>query len=303
MLKVGVFGEDVRKLQEVLNDDPMTIIANAGPGSPGQETSYFGQLTRDAVMRFQERYRQEILMPNGLSAGTGIVGPSTIAVLSGLKAPSDQSDMNTGNSLPNSFAVTTVSATSSVASVAASNPNLKNLDRFLADIDTVSTKQGISAQVVSDIKTQIIKDAATTTDLRAAFLDLVEKGNDSTAQSDSLFAKAVTSLSATLERLFFPEKAIASAMVPFGGALVYPFYCICSENWLIAIEPLPPTYAVLLTYEPFSQAFLSHNIPATNWLLGEYTKGAPCEEYVPPYECITLPSEGMITPIVGSSPL
>lgn len=81
-LKQGDRGTDVRALQVILNQDVQTRIADTGPGSLGQETDYFGALTHNAVVRFQEKYRQDILVPNGLLVGTGFVGPSTRAKIS-----------------------------------------------------------------------------------------------------------------------------------------------------------------------------------------------------------------------------
>jgi len=76
-LSVGDRGEDVRNLQETLNLNSETRIALFGPGSPGNETTYFGTLTKQAVIRFQEFYFSEVLTPSGLSYGTGFVGVST----------------------------------------------------------------------------------------------------------------------------------------------------------------------------------------------------------------------------------
>lgn len=80
-LQVGSVGGDVALLQQVLNSDPVTQITNFGPGSPGQETIIFGQLTKRAVIKLQEKYRSEVLTPAGLSTGTGFVGPTTRVLL------------------------------------------------------------------------------------------------------------------------------------------------------------------------------------------------------------------------------
>lgn len=77
-LKVGDVGQDVLELQKILNRDSETRVANSGPGSIGNETNYFGNLTKNALIKYQNKYRSEILTPVGLSYGTGYFGPSTI---------------------------------------------------------------------------------------------------------------------------------------------------------------------------------------------------------------------------------
>ncbi len=76
-LKVGMSGDDVKALQVAMNRDPETRVSEVGAGSPGNETSYFGSATKHAVIKFQEKYRAEILTPVGLTVGSGFFGEKT----------------------------------------------------------------------------------------------------------------------------------------------------------------------------------------------------------------------------------
>lgn len=80
-LKLGDSGTDVAQLQKLLNQDPETRVAFSGVGSPGQETEYFGALTRAAVIKLQDKYRAEVLFPVNLTVATGYVGAQTRAKL------------------------------------------------------------------------------------------------------------------------------------------------------------------------------------------------------------------------------
>ncbi len=80
-LRYGVRHAEVALLQKILNTDRETQIASTGAGSPGNETYYFGPATKRALIKFQEKHRDEILTPWGLSRGTGFLGEKTRAKL------------------------------------------------------------------------------------------------------------------------------------------------------------------------------------------------------------------------------
>jgi len=83
-LKQGMADIAVKYLQIILNQYPDTQVAQTGVGSSGKETNYFGLKTKQAVIKFQEKYKDTILEPLGLINGTGIVGKTTKAKLNQL---------------------------------------------------------------------------------------------------------------------------------------------------------------------------------------------------------------------------
>jgi peptidoglycan hydrolase-like protein with peptidoglycan-binding domain len=104
-LKVGDSGSDVLVLQKILNSNQATQIAVSGSGSPGNETAFFGLLTKNAVIKFQNLYANDILAPNGLTVGTGYVGATTRAKLTSLL------NTSTSSSSVSSVATTTITTT------------------------------------------------------------------------------------------------------------------------------------------------------------------------------------------------
>ncbi len=83
-LRQGSVGADVKELQTLLNKDPETRVALSGAGSSGRETTSFGSLTRQAVIKFQAKYASDVLYPAGISFPTGVVGSMTRAKLNSL---------------------------------------------------------------------------------------------------------------------------------------------------------------------------------------------------------------------------
>ncbi len=76
-LKEGATGIDVKYLQMILNADPDTMVAQQGPGSPGEEVESFRESTTRAVKAFQRKYADEVLRPAGLILSNGIVNEHT----------------------------------------------------------------------------------------------------------------------------------------------------------------------------------------------------------------------------------
>ena len=302
-LSLGSRGAQVLLLQKELNRSPDTRVAAAGPGSPGNETSYFGLLTKTAVIRFQEKYARDILSPNGLSAGTGIVGPSTRAKLASMQSDLAKAALSASiepDSLPvppTPAALPAETASPAATPVAPStNPkNVENIDAFFAALDAVAAKQGISLATVATLKEQAIIQLATPVDLRAEFLKqaLSSQQSMTTLSDERLLAK----IRRVVADIFRPAYARAATGTPFGGQLLFAMPCDAGV-WNITISAFPPAYPVLIAYISGSQLYASSNIPITSWILGEYSPAPAAYCWIGPYP---YPSEGLISPNVGSS--
>jgi|GEM_PF-2149146 len=302
LLKIGSKGPEVQCLQQKI-----------GVTTDG----VFGPMTNAAVMVFQSH--------NGLIAD-GIVGPLSRAVLNvptttdsaypagctgtegyspttGVKCDSNLSDargsVGSGNNNSGSSPENTTNSTNT-------NPNLVNLDPFIKTVVDVNRKNGTSEEklrLIADTLGQTVRNS--NINYNEEFKKLLI--NDSKLSADlgthlplAIFDKVI---SKTLSFLGIkPSVAYAGAGIPFGGALIFPFFCGYSASWMITIQPLPPTYVALLSYIPGTQGFASYNIPFTSYLLGTYVTPGVCIIPAGPAP-IVITTEGTITPMVGSSPL
>ena len=79
-LRFGDKGVEVKALYEAFVKESGLMRATANPDGPFE----FNEAIASAVVGFQERYKNEILTPNGLKFGTGFVGVSTRAKLNAL---------------------------------------------------------------------------------------------------------------------------------------------------------------------------------------------------------------------------
>ncbi|MEK7135693.1 MAG: peptidoglycan-binding domain-containing protein, partial [Patescibacteria group bacterium] len=71
-LTVGSLGSEVKALQEFLNAKGYTVAVR-GAGSPGNETTTFGALTKAALIKFQKA--------KSITPAVGYFGPKTRAAI------------------------------------------------------------------------------------------------------------------------------------------------------------------------------------------------------------------------------
>lgn len=116
-LQTGSSGNDVLTLQRFLNGHGY-IIAPAGPGSPGNETSIFGALTQAALARFQAA--------NGIVPAAGYFGPITRAFINAML----------GGTQPNTVqSDTTVTSTPRDLELGMSGDDVRALQQYLISKD------------------------------------------------------------------------------------------------------------------------------------------------------------------------
>ena len=136
---------DVKRLQQLLNSDPDTRIAESGVGSIGNETMYFGSLTTKAIQKFQVKYG----VANPGDVGYGNFGPKTRAKVQEvfISSVSPASQSAPAVTEPSSVSMPPVSAAfTRPLSPGASHADVKRLQQLLnSDPDTRIAESGVGS--------------------------------------------------------------------------------------------------------------------------------------------------------------
>ncbi len=139
LLVLGTVDTEVLTLQRFLNRDPLTRVATTGVGSPGFETSRFGELTKEAVIKFQ--------IKNGIiasreSVSAGVVGPQTRLKLNSLITDTSTSPVVTTPSGPVALVPSNQVLTENLV-LGTISPQVKILQQFLnQDLSTQIAQSG-----------------------------------------------------------------------------------------------------------------------------------------------------------------
>lgn len=96
-IKMGEKSEQVKQLQIILNSDPETMLAKTGAGSSGKETTIFGPVTKQALKKFQCKYKI-VCSGNEETTGYGALGPKTRTKLNEIADSTQQTEKETSQS-------------------------------------------------------------------------------------------------------------------------------------------------------------------------------------------------------------
>jgi hypothetical protein len=155
--QMGSSGGQVMWIQEFLNGHGFTVAAS-GAGSPGNESSYFGALTKAAVIKFQDAYASSILTPEGLTSGTGNWFAGTRAEANAICAGSTTTTTTTTTGTTgNGTGITVTAGTQPANSLAPANANRVPFTTF-----TITNTSGAAVTIngVDVQRTGLAADAA-----------------------------------------------------------------------------------------------------------------------------------------------
>jgi len=314
-LSLGSTGEVVLELQKFLNSNKETRVADIGPGSPGNETYYFGNLTKNAVIKFQEYYRDEILLPVGLYYGSGHFGTQSRKKAMSLYAQNSTPQKETSLDIQNQ---TTAPKDTSPTNIAQEEfpSNLVNLDLYINKVKEVSKKHNVDDKTIALLESQIRVNAVVYPSFSKMLWEAERKAGESVLKErqitefknflSSFERRDLSFYNSEIKRVkilsgVVGKKPLAQGSgLDFGGRVSYTMLCTCTGTWQMYVGT--PSN-VLLDYETGTQQFLSFNAPYTSWLLGKYQPGSQqmCQIYIGT-GCTTINADGYLDGYFGSSP-
>ena len=153
-LSTGVTSAEVMQVQKFLNSKGFTVAAT-GAGSPGNETSYFGALTKAAVVKWQNANASTVLAPVGLTAGTGYWGPSSRAAANAQCTSTGGTTGTGGTTTPTGPGITVTAGTQPINSLA---PQLANRVPFTTFTLTNNTGAAVTISGVTVQRTGLAAD-------------------------------------------------------------------------------------------------------------------------------------------------
>ena len=144
----GQSGGQVMWVQEFLNGHGFTVAAS-GAGSPGNETSYFGGLTKAAVMNFQSS--------EGITPVSGYWGPLSRAKANAICAGSTTTTTTTGGTTTTGAGITVTAGTQPANSLA---PALASRVPFTTFTLTNNSGAAVTINGIDVQRTGLAADAA-----------------------------------------------------------------------------------------------------------------------------------------------
>ncbi|MFA6430613.1 MAG: peptidoglycan-binding domain-containing protein [Candidatus Paceibacterota bacterium] len=167
-------GEDVLKLQKVLNFDGDTVVSCSGSGSLGNETSYFGPATEASVIKFQNKYN---ILPSN-----GYVGQETRLKLNKIyRCFSNGGDCKKDYPVKKIESVCKTSTPITTVSASDSKLTAKEGDEYCRFIDNLILTGAIKEDKAAQARAAAGKHSPTGSCTNTAFVDLKVNGKDSTS--------------------------------------------------------------------------------------------------------------------------